>query len=430
MPIFSFPDMTFEQTSTTVRCKLFHRYYFDIHLEKLERIGKFSVHPEGLEFDLPEKKVINKLSLVLDDGLNRHLVHQLYRKPTFYLREELGMPLIGSTEIGVVDRGSNIIEIKPLTGCNFTCTYCSVEEGKNNKSFDYLVECDFLVNVAREVAKRKEHGVEFNIGPHGEPTMYPQLLELVKGLKSIPNCSIISMNTNGSLLSKKLIDELADAGMTRLNMSIPALDPELAAKLAGVRKFPMEHFLSMVEYANGKIDVLLAPVLIPGQNEGEMEKLVELSKKIKSKFPTIGIQNYLQYKKGRKAAKKQMPWEEFFSMISELEKKSGKSLKSTMDDFKIHEEVELDKPFRKGQMIDVEVVMPGRYPHEMYGMAEGRLVNILIPNDLTHIGKKVRVKIVRDKHSIFKGIPQGGKWQIVTSMAQRFGEVERMGDAV
>ncbi|MBR9692599.1 radical SAM protein [Candidatus Woesearchaeota archaeon] len=401
---FGYEDLTFEDKGEYVRCKLFKRYFFDLEKKDLERVGKITVHPDSLEFDASEKKVVNKVIPLLEDGLTRHLRHQLYDKPAFYIREELNIPLIGSTEIGVVERGSNIIEVKPLTGCNFTCTYCSVDEGKNNKSYDYLVEEDYLVKATEEIAKIKKHPVEVNIGPHGEPLLYPKIVELVKNLKNIQNVEIVSVNTNGSLLSKKLIDELAAAGLTRINLSLPALDEKLASELAGVAKFPVQHLLDMLDYGKEKIDFLLAPVVIPSKNEGEMKKIVELSKTITSSFPTIGIQNYLDYPKGRRPVKKSLPWEAFFTFIKELEKESGKNLTSTQEDFHIFDDEKLEKPFRKNQTIECEICMPGRYPKEMYAKAQGRLINVHLTNDLKNIGKKLKVKVVRDKHNIFKAV--------------------------
>lgn len=420
---FTYPDMHFEDGSM-VRFRLYNRYYFEVPKAQLEKIGLVEVKRDHLVFNASEKKVHNKLQLILQEGFDRKLIHQLYKKPTFFLRE--GIPILGSTEIGVVDRGSNIIEIKPLTGCNFTCTYCSVEEGKNRKTHDYLVDVDYLVEVAATVAARKKHPVEFNIGPHGEPTMYPKLLELVTRLGKIPNVGVISMNTNGTLLSKPLIDDLAAVGMTRFNMSIPALDPQLAAELAGVKKFPLEHLLEMIAYAQGKIAVLLAPVLIPGKNEQEMKKIVELGKTIKSDFPKVGIQNFLNYKKGRNPVKQQ-DWAKFFDFIENLEKETDTSLTSTKEDFRIHEEVELPKPFKKGQTIEALVVMPGRYPNEMYAMAEDRLINVLMTNTQENIGKNIRMKIVRDKHSIYKAVPTSMKY---SGEAAIFGKVETVGDPV
>lgn len=410
MATLRYQDLVFEEREEEgrrlLRCTLFKRYWFDLAREELERAGQVEVAPEELSFpDASEKRVRNKILPLLEQGLTWRLRHKLYEKPAFYLREELEIPLIGSTEIGVVDRGSNIIEVKPLTGCNFTCTYCSVDEGRNRKSYDYLVERDYLVAVTRQVAETKEHPVEVNIGPHGEPLLYPELVRLVRELRAIPQVEIVSINTNGSLLSKRLIDDLAAAGLTRVNLSLPALDQALAAELAGVKRFPLEHLLEMLAYGKEKLSFLLAPVLIPGKNEQEMAKIVELSKSIESDYPTIGIQNYLEYPKGRKPVKKTLPWEEFYAFIEELERGTGKRLKSTLEDFRISDDTKLEKPFKKGQVVACELCMPGRYPREMYAKARGRLISVQTPNDLSMIGKRLTVRIVRDKHNIFKGVP-------------------------
>ncbi len=398
------PNLTFSSHGSAVRGTLFNRYYFDIDRTALERAGPFTVTPDALLFDASEKRVVNKALPLLEEALTWKLIHKLYNKPAFYLRESLDIPLIGSTEIGVVDRGSNIIEIKPLTGCNFNCIYCSVDEGKNQKSYDYLVEEEYLVAVAAELAATKEHPVECNIGPHGEPLFYPRIVELVRDLKAIPNVEIVSINTNGSLLSKQLIDDLAAAGLTRINLSLPALDEELAARLAGVSKFPLQHLLDMLSYGKEKLNFLLAPVLIPGMNEQEMAKIVELSKSITSDFPVIGIQNYLEYPKGRKPVKRPLSWDSFFAFIKELEAETGVNLTATQEDFHIFPDTKLEKPFRKNQIVQCEVCMPGRYPNEMYAKAANRLINVRLPNRREHIGKQLKVRIVREKHNIFKGV--------------------------
>lgn len=409
---FTHPGMTFAternesaDSDAVLRCSLFARYFFDIPWAAVAKLGDCTVHHDRLEFPgASEKKVQNKLGRLVQDGLQNRLVHQLYRKPTVYITQESGIPLVGANEYGIVDRGSSIIEVKPVTGCNFNCTYCSVDEGKNDKTHDYLVEEEYLVAVAAEVAATKEHPVECNIGPHGEPLLYPELVKLVRDLKALPQVEAVSMNTNGSLLSERLIDDLAAAGLSRINLSIPALDPALAAKLAGVRTFPLEHLLKMIRYANGKLPILLAPVVIPGENEQEMQGLVELSKEIESPFLTIGIQNYLEYPKGRRPVKQPMGWDRFYALLDELEAKTGARLRATKEDFAIRKEPELPKPFRKGDTVEAVIVMPGRYPREMVAAAEGRAITVQLPNEKTNVGKRLRVRIVRDKHNIYKGV--------------------------
>jgi uncharacterized Fe-S cluster-containing radical SAM superfamily enzyme len=343
------------------------------------------------------------LQPLIDDGFE-NLVHLLYNKPTIYIHQGSDIPLIGTNEFGLIDRGSNIIEVKPLTGCNFQCNYCSVDEGKNNKTHDYLVECEYLVDEAAKLAALKEHPVEFNIGPQGEPLLYPKIIDLIAGLKAIPNCAVVSVNTNGSLLSEKLIDDLAAAGLSRINLSLNALKQETADKMSG-KKYPLDNILKLIKYCEGKIAVLIAPTIVPGWNDDELDNLVQISTTIKkSKWPTIGMQNYLHYPKGRSPVEERS-FEEFFAMLHPLEEKYGINLtKMNKDDFNIHDEPELEKPFHKHDLIRVKLLMPARYLNEIIGVAEGRCITVIGKDaHLLRIGSDVKVRIVRDKHNIFKG---------------------------
>ena len=62
---------------------------------------------------------------------------------------------------------------------------------------------------------------------------------------------------------------------------------------------------------------------------------------------------------------------------------------------------ELPKPFKKGNIIEAEVVLPGRLGNEMLAVAKDRLISV--PECFKEIGSKVRLKIKRSKHNIFLG---------------------------
>lgn len=400
---FSFEDLKFREFikdgENFVRGDFYRNYYFDIPFSALESIAPFRVEGGALFFDCSEKKAWNKLSIIIDNGMN-NLFHKVRNKPTIYVYEDSGIPLMGSNEFGLVDRGSNIIEVKPLTGCNLSCIFCSVSEGINDK-IDVLVEEEYLVSEFKKLAAIKKHPVEANIGPQGEPLLYPKLLELIRDLKSIPNVSVISINTNGLTLNEKFIDELAAAGLDRINLSLHALDKKLASELAD-GPYNLDQILKAIKLCEGKIDVLLAPVVIPGRNEQEMPKIVELSKTIKNKrFPTIGVQNYLNYKGGRNIAK-QMEWDDFFTFLKELEKNHDVKLILTENVFRIEKDETLPKPFRKGQVVKVSLVSRGRRKNEALGVASNRVITVI---GSPKIKGELKVRLLRDKHNVFTAIP-------------------------
>jgi uncharacterized Fe-S cluster-containing radical SAM superfamily enzyme len=298
-----------------------------------------------------------------------------------------------------VDRGTNIIEVKPSTGCNLSCIFCSVNEGENNYN-DILVEEEYIIKEFRNLCSIKKHPVEACINPHGEPLLYPYLKELIKDLRGIENVDVISINTNGCMLSKRIIDELSEAGLTRINLSIHSLNKEKASKLAN-SPYNVDHVVEMIKYCEGKVDVLLAPVLIPGINEEDIDGIIELSKKIKNKrFPSIGIQNFLNYKGGRNVAE-QMPWDNFFEFLRKKEKEHGCRLIIEENLFNIQYDETLPKPFRKGQVIKAEIKASGRSKNEVIAVSSGRNITVVNPKKRTGI---ISIRLIRDKHNIYTAV--------------------------
>ncbi|OGM02218.1 hypothetical protein A3K72_00940 [Candidatus Woesearchaeota archaeon RBG_13_36_6] len=156
------------------------------------------------------------------------------------------------------------------------------------------------------------------------------------------------------MITKELINNLALAGLSRINLSINALDEKLASKIAGA-PYNLKHILDMVRYTIKRMDLLIAPVWLPGVNDNEIPKLIELSKDM---GVTIGIQNFLNYKYGRNPVKA-MSWDIFIDKMKKLENEHGVKLLLTEKDFGIKKTKKLPKPFKKGQVVKAEVVCQG-----------------------------------------------------------------------
>ena len=390
----SFEDFEFEMRDGFVRAWFYENYYFDIAFNDLIDIDEFEVRDKKLFFNCSPKRAEKKLSALLQRGL-KNLKNRLRDKDTIFINRELGLPLIGCNEFGLIDRGTNIIEVKPVTGCNLGCIFCSISEGPNDRR-DLLVELDYLIEEFRVLASIKKLPVEANIGPQGEPLLYPKIVELIRELKSTPNVEVISINTNGLLLSESLIDDLFDAGLSRINLSLHSLNVESASKLAGSH-YDVLRIKKLIKYCEGKIDVMLTPLFIPEHNE-DLDELFLFAKTIKNKSsPVLGVQNYLNYKQGRNIVE-QASWDSFYDFLSKKEKDLGVSLRLEELDFKIDYDATLDKPFRKGQMVKVKVVCPARTKGEFYATAQGRCITVIKPRRLEGV---MSVKILRDKHNIF-----------------------------
>lgn len=401
---FAYEDIKFEDDAQLqrVNARFYKTFKFYLSYEELQSLGDFKVENNSLFIDLSEKKRA-RFDFLLEKGFTR-LIHTINQKNSVYIHRNSGIPLMGTNEFGLVDRGTNIIEVKPITGCNLNCVYCSVDEGINKKLYDYVVEPEYLAEEFAKLAKLKEHPVEANIGPQGEPLIYPKIVELVKLLSIIDNVEVISVNTNGILLNKVMIDNLCEAGLTRINLSLNSLTQETADKLAG-KPYPLKHVRSMIEYAKDKISILLAPTIVPGYNDNEMEGLVNLSQSLESKYPTIGFQNFLNYSRGRNPVK-QRDFEEFFSMLKQFDKSLILKHEGDYNPFNIHYEKTLEKPFKRNDTVEAVAMLQGRYNNETVLVSNERCITI---NENIPLGKKVKIKIVRDKHNIFRGVLASSK---------------------
>ena len=190
-----------------------------------------------------------------------------------------GVPQVGTLAFGVVDRGTNVLEVRPTSVCALSCVFCSVNAGPQSRArwAEYVVEAEALLSALEEVVRfKKTDDVEVHIDGMGDPGAYPQLVELVEGAKAMRGVAVVSMQTRLYMLDEGRIRRLAEAGLDRFNVSIDALDPALARKLAGAGWYNVERVLQLVKTAlEAGINVVISPVWVPSLNDEEMPKIAK-----------------------------------------------------------------------------------------------------------------------------------------------------------
>ena len=434
----TFQDLSFAVEGNDLKVNLLRSFYLKIPLEELQEIGKFHLLSENeLSFENISQQ---KASLLFNSLLATYipqLKNKLFNKQTVYVHKNSGIPLIGTTFIGMTDRNTSCIEIKPITGCNINCVFCSVDEGiDSRKQVDFVVEKDYLIEEFKKLTEKKEikqvkeikiknkdiaekdikikdglkslknnqtsNFIDIYLNSHGEPTTYTQLPELIAGLKAVEKVRSISLITNGTLLSKSKIDVLAAAGLTRINLSLNAVSQEAANKAAGTT-YNIEYVKSMAEYITQKLELVIAPVYLPGINENEIEEIIKFAKLLqeKAKFRVIlGIQNFLPYSAGRNPLSG-ISMDEFRKRLEPLEKKYSISLLSVPDDMQFYETNALPKPFKKNDKVKAKIVSYGRFLSDRLAAAKDRA--ILVPNCKAKVGDIITIKLTVDKHNIFYG---------------------------
>ncbi|MDP3728505.1 MAG: radical SAM protein [bacterium] len=309
-----------------------------------------------------------------------------------HISRESGIPLFGNIAFGIIDRGTNLLQVRATSVCNINCTFCSVDGGmfsQQHKVF-YEVDCDYLLEEVGKVVALKGNDVEINIDSVGEPFCYPQLEKLVEGLREIQCVKKISIQTNGTIWK--------DINVDVVNLSFHAIDPILARKLANSPCMDIDKVKDFGErYKKKGIIVRLCPVWIPGVNDTEIPKIIQYAKE-KDYF--LGIQKYEVYAYSRKHEKiKAQSWYQFYSQIKKWEKEFGLSLQVTAKDLGIHKASRVEEVFKKGERVKLEVRLKGWFKDQMIAVGRGRTVTV---KDCTkNEGDLINVKILETKNNIY-----------------------------
>lgn len=395
MAVLEFQDFRFEELDKEIKVHFLKIFSFLLKKSELKKIGNFRIEKNRIAFaGISDEKAGILFSRLLNKTIPK-LKNKLTNNPALYTHRNSGIPLIGSLSFGIVDKGTDMLELKPITSCNIDCVFCSVDEGiSTKKSLDIVIEKDYLVQETKKLLEYKKQPVHIYINPHGEPLLYADIVELVRDLSSLRYVKAVSIITNAALLTEKLADELIEAGLTQLNVSINALNPEKAEKLAGTDSYDIKKIIKILSKIKNKIKIIITPVLIFGVNNKDIEDLIIYAKKNKYE---ILIQNFLINKRGRKPAK-ELNFIKFNNYLRELEKKYNTKLIKKEE---INETKQLPKPLKKGDIIEAEIISGGRYNNECLAVAKERVITV---KGYFTKRKKQKIKIIKDRYNVFYGI--------------------------
>jgi len=211
----------------------------------------------------------------------------------------------------LVDRFGRAVKnlrIAITSRCNLHCIYCH-REGELCPGDEMSIE---------EIEKicRAFHslGVKKVKVTGGEPLVRSDVVEIIA---SMPPFEEVSMTTNGVLLADKA-EELKEAGLSRVNVSLDTLKEETYAFITGSRKLGR-----VIDGVHAAVNAELTPVklnmvVMKGVNEEEVDELLEFA----SSFNRDGIKVILQVIELLKTPE----LERYYCDISPIEKKyAGKA---------------------------------------------------------------------------------------------------------
>ncbi len=138
----------------------------------------------------------------------------------------------------VLARPLQDLRISVFDRCNFRCTYCMPAESLAGNG-GFLRRREMLSDV--EIERLVKAFVSLGAGKirltGGEPLLRPGLLYLIERLAGIPGVQDLALITNGILLPQ-MAQNLADAGLGRITVSLDSLDEEVFTEMSGGRGTP------------------------------------------------------------------------------------------------------------------------------------------------------------------------------------------------
>lgn len=124
-------------------------------------------------------------------------------------------------------RHHNYLRLSLSERCNLRCQYCMPPEGVPLSPSSKLLSDDEIIRLLRVFVKNGVNKVRLT---GGEPLLRPNLASLVRSISDVLRNSdnegrLVGMTTNGISLSRH-IDDLVDAGLTGVNISLDTLNAD------------------------------------------------------------------------------------------------------------------------------------------------------------------------------------------------------------
>jgi cyclic pyranopterin phosphate synthase len=157
--------------------------------------------------------------------------------------------------------------------CNMRCVYCMPPEGIDRRTHEEIMRYEEIIQVVRVAA---QNGITEIRLTGGEPLARAGIVSLVEMIAATPGITDLSLTTNGLLL-EKFAGDLADAGLTRVNISLDTLNPEKFARITrGASLDKVWAGLKAAEAA-GLTPIKINAVAMKGVNDDELLDIARLS---------------------------------------------------------------------------------------------------------------------------------------------------------
>lgn len=150
-------------------------------------------------------------------------------------------------------RTINYMRISLTDRCNLRCIYCMPPEGIPQMSHDDILRSEEIVRIVRMAAQLGISNIRLT---GGEPLVRKGITGLIGDIRAIPGIEDISLTTNAVLLPR-MANDLAAAGLNRVNISLDTLDAAQFAEITRLGKLE-----TVLEGIDAALEAHLDPVKI------------------------------------------------------------------------------------------------------------------------------------------------------------------------
>jgi MoaA/NifB/PqqE/SkfB family radical SAM enzyme len=133
-----------------------------------------------------------------------------------------------------------ILYLDPANSCNLKCNFCPCGRAHediwsdNKKKSVGIMPFDLFKKVIDDCEKFPDIIKSLRLYKEGEPLVNPKLPEMIAYAKKSGKFASIDFTTNGTLLNPDVNKCLVEAGLSRINISVEALNGENYKRICGV----------------------------------------------------------------------------------------------------------------------------------------------------------------------------------------------------
>lgn len=136
------------------------------------------------------------------------------------------------------------LRVSITDACNYKCFYCS-NEGQDHGNCN-MISVDFMRALFSKIKEENIYVKKLNI-TGGEPTLHPHFLDILSEGRLISEN--VTLNTNGSLLSKKKIDEIKNTGVNCIKFGMGLWFTDRSKPISNSYKVDMDTLVECILYS-------------------------------------------------------------------------------------------------------------------------------------------------------------------------------------